>query len=111
MLLAGFGAGAAVWLVWVYPWGATITELRGAGAIGSVAITLALTRRKFGKRLPGAVGVAMVLGFGVLWTLEASSTDETGLFLAGLLLFSIPSVIAGAAADLTVATLVGPTDA
>lgn len=104
-LILGAGTYAA-WLAWdtQYYFDADVGAYQGpyrpaqvvgcALTFGLLTATLALLWR------PVLVAAGMSLGFWLLWTVQASAKDETGLFIVGSMLLSIGlaagSALAGA---------------
>ena len=111
VLAVGFGSGALTWGAWLgwdrtashdvvtgtvqYPY-VTLQVLGCALTVSTVAALLAA----LWQPVPGAAGVA--LGFWFVWTVDAASQDDSGLFAVGSIMLAV-----GLALGTTVAAALG----
>ncbi len=104
VLLGAICLGAAVWGSWLwdtdYYWDVTVGAFQGpyrkVQVIGS-ALTYGLVAALMSPRWhPVLVTFGLAGGFWTAWTIQAATTDGTGLFLAGAIML-VPALLVGGA--------------
>lgn len=95
VLLAAAVAGAAVWVA-LLSWGEHTSHYPAqvAATVACLALAGVALRLWCGERCRMAPPVGLALGFCAAWTVGAARTDETGLFIVGLILL-LPGTLAG----------------
>lgn len=108
VMLGAFLVGVAVWGVWLgwdtdYYWDETVGAYQGPYRqmqVVGCALTYALVTAFMSLWWPPLrVTLGVAGGFWTAWTLQAATTDETGLFMVGALLLCPPLLLGAAVAS------------